>query len=82
MAKPSCTWISWARRDEVENFFRLLRQGFEFSRQSRQRLIERENIHPRFLRGIRGAIRRQSVLLRRQKREEQLRALAQAAERS
>ena len=67
---------------EVENFLRLLRQAFEFAREPGQRLIEREEFVSVFFQKLAPSLEGKASFARRQKRKEELRALAQAPQRS
>ena len=67
---------------KIENLLRLLRQAFEFARQPRQRLIEREELVSVFFEKLAPRVEREASFSRRQQREEELRPLPQASQRS
>ena len=67
---------------EVENFLGLLRQAFQFARQASQRLIERQELIAVFFQKFAAGFEGKASFARRQQREEELRPLAQTAQRS
>src|SRR5579863_8268748 len=63
----------------VKNFFRLLRQAFEFACKASQRLIEREELIAIFFQKFGAGFEGEAAFARGKQREEKLRSLAEAA---
>src|SRR5579871_6061311 len=68
--------------DEVEYLFRLLGQGVQFACQPRQRLIQRDELVAVFFQELAARVEGKAPFSSGQQRKEQLRAVAQTAERS
>jgi len=67
---------------KVEDFFRLLRQGFEFAREPRESLIEGKELVSVFFQKFAAGLEGKASIARRKQREEKLRLLPQTAQRS
>ena len=66
--------------DEVEHFFRLLRQAFEFSGETGQGLIETDELVSIFFQEFAAGFEGEASVAGRKQGEEKLRAVAQAAQ--